>query len=312
MTDPLADIVTLLRPTAPFTKLASASGAWRVRRTDLEHVLYVLTIMGQARLHLANSPPILLNAGDFTLVPAARSFTMESVDPPPPPGMLNTPQRQSDGTFRLGPPDAPPQVQQLVGHCHFASPDADLLVPLLPDVVVVPGQDRLGVLARLVADEAQANRPARDIVLQRLLEVLLIEALRARANASATPGLLRGLGDARLSQVLRAMHADPAHAWTVVDLARMAGLSRSGFFSRFQRELGLSPIDYLIHWRMTLAKDWLRQGRLGISQIAAKVGYGSASAFSTAFSRCVGLPPAEYAVKMRQHQTVPKDVAVLG
>lgn len=312
MTDPLAEIVTLLRPGAPFTKMASASGPWRVRRTDLAQAFYVLTIAGQASLQLDHKPPILLQADDFTLVPAATAFTMSSVDPPPPPGLLNLPIRLPDGTYRLGPPDAPPQVQQLLGHCVFSSPDAALLVPLLPDLVRVRGEDRLGVLARLVADEARALRPARDIVLQRLLEVLLIEALRAHADTNASPGLLRGLQDARLATALRAIHAAPARNWTIAELASAAGLSRSAFFSRFQREVGLPPFDYLLNWRMTLAKDWLRQGRASIAEIASRVGYASASAFSTAFSRRVGLPPAQYAQQAAQNVTRIDEVAFLG
>ncbi|GHC56725.1 AraC family transcriptional regulator [Neogemmobacter tilapiae] len=312
MPDPLAEIVTLLQPSAPFTKRASASGPWRVRRTDLAQALYVLTIAGRANLELDNRPPILLQTGDFALVPAAQAFTMSSVDPPPPPGLLNLPLRLDDGTYRLGPPDAPPQVQQLLGHCVFASPDAALLVPLLPDVVVVRGADRLGVLAGLVADEALAERPARDIVLQRLLEVLLIEALRARAETQASPGLLRGLHDPRLSSVLRQIHAAPARGWTVAELARAAGLSRSAFFTRFQREVGLPPMDYLMNWRMTLAKDLLRHGRLGIAEIATRVGYGSASAFSTAFSRRVGCPPAQYAAQHGGSVSADAQATLLG
>ncbi len=165
---------------------------------------------------------------------------------------------------------------------------------------------RIGaVLARLVADEARANRPGREVVLERLLEVLLIEALRASSGTTAPPGLLRGLGDARHAIALRTMHADPARVWTVAQLARAAGLSRSASFAQFERELGQSPMAYLTGWRMSLAKDLLCRGRSSIAEVAARLGYRSASAFSTAFCREVGMPPMQYARKGRSEGTSP-------
>src|SRR5690606_5502229 len=119
-----------------------------------------------------------------------------------------------------------------VGHCTFAARDAGLLLTLLPDLVVIRGEARLAMLIRLVADEARATRPGREVVLERLLEVLLIEAFRASGGITAPPGLLRGLGDSHLSIALRALHEDPARPWTVAELARAAGLSRSALFTR--------------------------------------------------------------------------------
>ena len=91
------------------------------------------------------------------------------------------------------------------------------------------------------------------------------------------------------------MHGDPAHAWSVAALAEVAALSRSAFFDRFSRAVGLAPMAYLLAWRMALAKDLLHRRDLGLAEIAERVGYGSASAFSTAFSRHVGQPPSGYA-----------------
>jgi AraC-like DNA-binding protein len=90
------------------------------------------------------------------------------------------------------------------------------------------------------------------------------------------------------------MHADPARPWTIVELAKEAALSRSAFFDRFQRSVGVPPMEYLLGWRMALAKDMLRQDA-DIAEVAERVGYGSASTFSTAFSRHVGQPPGRYA-----------------
>ena len=111
--------------------------------------------------------------------------------------------------------------------------------------------------------------------------------------------LLRGLADDRLAVALRQMHGSPTRAWTVADLAREAALSRSTFFGRFRRDVGVAPMEYLLHWRMALAKDLLRRERIGVAQVAERVGYSSASTFSVAFARHVGTPPTLYAREQR-------------
>ena len=170
---------------------------------------------------------------------------------------------------------------------------------LLPRFVHVRGQGRLTTLVELVNEEWQGDRPGRDVVVARLVEVLLIEAFRSTAGPAAPPGLLRGLADDRLAVALRRMHDRPSHAWTVVELARAAALSRSTFFDRFRREVGAAPMEYLLGWRMALAKDLLRREKLSAAQAAERVGYSSASTFSTAFARHVGLPPMSYAREQR-------------
>lgn len=106
---------------------------------------------------------------------------------------------------------------------------------------------------------------------------------------------LRGLADPRLAAAIRCMHEHPGHAWTVAMLAREAALSRSTFFDRFRRAVGTAPMDYLLTWRMALAQSRLRRGQGGITEVAKRVGYGSASTFSVAFARHVGVPPGRYA-----------------
>jgi transcriptional regulator GlxA family with amidase domain len=186
-------------------------------------------------------------------------------------------------------------VRLLGGYFVFDSPDAALLVSLLPALVHVRGAGRLSVLVRLVGDEAIEQRSGRDLVLTRLVEVLLIEALRTAPADDAPPGLLRGLGDARLAPAIRQMHRQLARSWTVAQLAKAAALSRSAFFERFTRAVGVPPMEYLLAWRMAVARDLLRHQKLGIAAVAERVGYGSASTFSTAFSRHVGQPPSHYA-----------------
>jgi transcriptional regulator GlxA family with amidase domain len=107
--------------------------------------------------------------------------------------------------------------------------------------------------------------------------------------------LLRGLADAHLVSAMRQMHGQLARSWTIAQLAKTAGLSRSAFFERFQRTVALPPMEYLLAWRMAVAKDLLRRHDLSVGEVAERVGYGSASTFSTAFSRHVGRPPGRYA-----------------
>jgi transcriptional regulator GlxA family with amidase domain len=127
---------------------------------------------------------------------------------------------------------------------------------------------------------------------------MLVEALRFRTaeiDATLRPGLLEGLADPNLANALRCIHADVARDWSVAELARHAGLSRSAFSDRFTHKVGVPPMEYLIQWRMVLAKDMLQREPMPLEKVAAAIGYESASAFSTAFRRRVGRPPSHFA-----------------
>ncbi|KQY14145.1 AraC family transcriptional regulator [Massilia sp. Root133] len=295
MIDPLADVVGLLRPGVRYTKIVGAAGRWGVRRTETGEPSYCVVLDGACLLTAADMDPIALEPGDFVLIPATYDFSMSSLRPPPARDFDKPPAQVAPGEVRHGTRDGSPDVRFLIGHCEFAAPDAALLVSLLPRVVHVRGEARLATLVQLVNDEARAGRPARDVVLARLLEVLLIEALRGAGGTDASPGLVRGLADPRLAHALRALHAAPERAWTVADLAREAALSRSTFFERFSRTVGVAPMAYLLTWRMALAQDLLRRGAGSIAEVAERVGYSSASTFTVAFARHVGEPPGRYA-----------------
>ena len=198
------------------------------------------------------------------------------------------------GEVRHGTRGGRPDVRLLGGWFVFDSPDTGLLLSLLPTLVHVLGIERLSTLVRLVGEEASESWPGRDLVLTRLVEVLLIEALRATAGKDAPPGLLRGLADERLAPAIRQMHTHVARSSTVALLAKSAALSRSAFFERFARTVGVAPMEYLLDWRMAVAKDLLRWQDISVGEVAERVGYASASTFSTAFTRHVGQPPARY------------------
>ena len=293
--DPLADVVTLLQPAAPFSKLVTGAGGWAIRRTEFGQPFYCALLDGSSRLLADGHEPVTLQAGDFILIPSAQTFTATSLEPATSLLVDEPPIQLPNGEFRLGTPTGLPDVRMLIGYCTFGSPDAALLVSLLPKLVIVRGERRLTTLMQLVRDESREMRPARDVILMRLLEVLLIEALRSTVGTEASPGLLRGLADARLVMALRKMHESPAASWTVAQLSKESGLSRSTFFERFSRAVGVAPMEYLLSWRMALAKNLLRRGEASIGEIAERVGYSSQSTFTVAFTRLVGSPPTRFA-----------------
>jgi transcriptional regulator GlxA family with amidase domain len=192
-------------------------------------------------------------------------------------------------------------MRMLGGYFRFDRANAPLLVKLLPSIVHIrreePEAARLRKIVELIGEEADAHRPGRALILERLVEVLLVEALRFRSASAAREeqGLLAGLSDPALARALREIHVDVARRWTVEQLARTAGMSRAVFAERFARKVGMPPMHYLLEWRVALAKDMLRSERPSLADVAERVGYQSASAFSTAFTRLTGRSPSEFA-----------------
>jgi AraC-like DNA-binding protein len=295
--DPLAEIVLLLQPSALFSKTVVGAGSWRITPPDNQEPFYGVILEGGCQLTVDGQEMIRVEAGDFVLLPAARHLRVASREPPAE-GDDSPHIALGNGEFRVGAQSGPIDVRMLIGYCSFASPDADLLVPLLPQLVHIRCAGRLAQLVTLVREESRGQLPARDVVLSRLLEVLFIEALRLTTGAMSQ-GLARGLADLRISHAIRAMHERPSQSWTMADLAREAALSRSTFFERFKRTVGVAPMAYLLAWRMALAKQLLRKNESRIAEVAERVGYRSVSAFSVAFTRCAGQSPAQYARSSR-------------
>ncbi|WP_181700875.1 AraC family transcriptional regulator [Chthonobacter albigriseus] len=303
--EPLTAIITLLRPQVVRPKLIAAAGPWAVRYPRVDVAGYGLVLAGSCHLIPDGSPPVVLSAGDFVLMPPAPGFVMTSdpsVEPidgdPDPSGRLTE--------VRHGGRDSAPDFEMLGGYFRFESANLSLLADLLPSLVHVragdPTAKRLSATIDLTTEEALSGRPGRDLILERLIEVMLIEALRhagGKPDASGGPSLLRGLVDPNLSRALRCLHADLKRRWTVGDLAREAGLSRSAFSERFSAMVGLPPMEYVIQWRMAVARDALRKGDMQLEELALAIGYESASAFSTAFRKNVGRPPRSFAREMR-------------
>lgn len=296
-TDPLASIINLLRPRAVFGKIISGAGAWSIRYARQEDPGFCVVLEGACLLAAEEIGVLELREGDFILLPRTPGFTLATDLALPP--TLVAPDHSRE--VRHGDGSGPPAMRMLGGYFRFDHANAQLLVRLLPSVVHIrrdePGAARLRRLVELIGDEADADRPGRDLVLQRLVEVLLVEALRFRTGSAARQeqGLFAGLSDPALARTLREIHADVSRRWTVAALARTAHMSRAVFAERFARKVGIPPMQYLLEWRMAVARDLLRRDRPPLAEVAGRVGYQSASAFSTAFTRLTGRSPSEFA-----------------
>ncbi|GGD56422.1 AraC family transcriptional regulator [Pseudoxanthomonas indica] len=294
MSDPLSHVMQLLHPRAVFSKGISGAGDWAVRYSEFGEPSFCAVLEGGCRLDVDGQERLDLIAGDFLLLPATPGFTMAAGESERPVQVDPAHSQGSVAEIRHGRADGPAEFRLLGGWFQFDAADPGLLASLLPQAVHVRGVPRLTALVRMVREETDASRPGQGAVLGRLVELLLVEALRA-APAQASPGLLRGLADARLAAALVELHARPERAWTMTQLAEQAALSRSAFFERFTRVVGVAPMEYLLAWRMSLARMLLRQPNADLTDVAERVGYSSASTFSTAFSRRVGLSPGRYA-----------------
>jgi AraC-like DNA-binding protein len=296
--DPLAAVIDLLRPQTVLSKIVSGRGPWSVRHAAYEDPSFGLVLDGSCFIEPDGVGPIELQQGDFILLPATPGFTLASDLALTPMPVAPAPHAAET---RHGTKGGAPTMRLLGGFFRFDRANAELLVRFLPSMVFIrrgePGGARLSRIAELIGEEAREHRPGRELILERLVEVLLVEALRFRSSSAdgREQGLLAGLADPALARALRRIHDDVARRWTVASLARAAGMSRAVFAERFHATVGMPPMHYVLEWRMAIAKDLLTRERPPLAEIAEKIGYQSASAFSTAFSRHVGSPPSEFA-----------------
>ena len=294
--DPLSDVIALLRPGAAMSKPISGRGRWGVRYAAHNAPGFTIILDGECWLSFDDNEPMRVRKGDFLLLPSTPSFTLSSH-----PGIACTLGNPMEAPVRHGEQEGDPDFVSLGGTFRIEQVNAPLLLALLPSLIYIPASggrsERLSRLIELIMDECGHDDPGKEMVLHRLLEVLLVEALRWRGIGAddARAGLLNGMRDPLLARVLRTMHADVRANWTVAALAKIAGLSRSAFAARFGEVLGCGPIEYLARWRMALAKDSLLRGAKTLDRIADEIGYESASAFSTAFRKRLGISPGKFA-----------------
>jgi len=295
--DPLASIISLLRPQTVLSKIVSGAGKWSIRKPRYEDPAFCLLLDGSCFLDPDGVGALELKEGDFVLLPETPSFTLAS-DLSISPTLLDFDHSRET---QYGAESGPVTMRMLGGYFRVDRANAQLLIRLLPSVIHIrreeQGAMRLRRVVELIGEEADAHRPGRDLILERLVEVLLVEAIRFRSASAAREeqGLLAGLSDPALARTLREIHVDVARRWTVEQLAHTAGMSRAVFAERFARKVGMPPMQYLLEWRVALAKNMLRGERPSLAEVAERVGYQSASAFSTAFARMTGRSPSAFA-----------------
>ena len=294
--DPLSDIIALLRPRAAVSKPISGRGEWGVRYAAYDEPGYTIVLAGEAWLGFEGEKPLHLVAGDFLLLPTTPAFSLSSA--PDVTGKSVEPRAEA---VRHGEQEGEPDFLALGGSFAIEPVNAQLLLSLLPARIHIPATEgkttRFGRLIELLAEECSSDLPGKDLYLGRMLEALLIEALRWQSawTIRGPAGLLNAMRDPALARALQALHSNVRAGWTVAGLAGIAGMSRSAFSARFSEAIGCAPIEYLARWRMAIAREALVQGAKSLDRIADEIGYESASAFSTAFRRRQGCPPGRFA-----------------
>ena len=304
--DPLSDVLRAVRLDGAFFYAVEASEPWSVEAVaakeltprvlpGAEHLIsYHILTSGRCWGGLTGQRAVPLAPGDVIVFPHGDGHVMSS-DPtlhsePATPGRFPE-------TVTIG---AGGQVGATFV-CGFLGCDRRPFNPLLstlPRQLHLPGLSSgwLQSFARQVVEESQARRVGADSVLTRLAELMFVEVLR-RYIETLPPdqhGWLAGLRDDAVGRTLGLLHGDPAHAWTLDELAAKVAMSRSAFADRFSTFVGQPPMQYLAHWRMHLAAQRLATGRAKIATIAAEVGYESEEAFSRAFKRLMGVSPAAW------------------
>lgn len=296
--DALAAVVTLLKPQAIGAKIIHGAGRWGVRYPAFNQPSFALVLKGPCWLAVDGMPTTILETGDFVLFPAMPGFTMAS-DPKVKPGAMKpVPSGQQVEEIFHGDATKEPSVSLLGGYFAFDPVNAALLLEFLPKMLRVratdPASGSIAAVVELIRGEAREKRAGRSLVLARLIEIVLVEALRSAPAEVITTGLLSGLRDPQLAAALLGIHTRTAHPWTLATLAREAAMSRSSFAERFARVVGLTPLNYLLQWRLAVAKDLLAREQKSVGETAFAVGYESASGFSTAFSRETGHSPMAF------------------
>lgn len=296
--DPLSEVLSLLKPRSSVSSGFEAGGDWAVRFADPEARIKCYAVThGSCWLSVeGGEAPVRIAAGECFVLPRGRPFRLGSdlVTPPvdartifPPPVAGGVVCLNGGGSFAL------------VGS-RFAVEGrlASVLLDGLPAIVQVRGaadQEALVWLVEQMRREVREPRPGGALVARHLAHMMLVQALRLHLADAATSGTgwYFALAHPRLAAAMAALHADPGRRWTLSELGRIAGMSRSAFALTFRERVGETPIGYLQRWRMLLAGERLKQGE-PVAAIAPGLGYESESAFSTAFKRTMGCTPRAF------------------
>lgn len=304
MVDPLSDIVSMVTVDAAVTSRLEASGCWGLRFAAVPYAKFGVVHRGECWIAATEHPPVRLAAGDCYLFTAGGGYTMAGAADTPAGAIDDAEVRYAsdavDGWLRLGEVEEEPDVIVTGGRFVLDADHAALLLDLLPPVLRVHAGSQSAPALRaamelLVAETAAgAVQPGGELVRAHLAHIVITAALRAYAADPAVSGWLAALTDPQLGPVLRAVHGDPSHSWTVGELAQRAHLARSTFAARFRDIVGVPPLEYLLRLRMHHAVGLLRRPDASVTEVAQRVGYASHSSFSHAFTRVMGAPPGRF------------------
>ncbi|MET7699550.1 MULTISPECIES: AraC family transcriptional regulator [unclassified Streptomyces] len=305
--DPLAGLLEGPRARGAFMIRACFDPPWCVRVEDRAPLTVVLMVRGDSWIMPDGGEPVRLRAGDLAITRGPDPYTCAD-DPATAPQAVILPGgecsypdgRSLKGHWDLGVRSWGDRLDgsavmligtyMMQGEVHGRLLDAlPPLLTLTPDVWECP-------LTPILAEEIVRDEPGQEVVLDRLLDLIVIAALRAWFSRpeAATPAWYRALADPVVGRVLRLLQDNPAHPWTVATVAAKAGVSRAALARRFSELVGEPPMTYLTGWRLALAADRLRDTDDTLEAIARQVGYGSAFALSNAFKRVYGVSPQEH------------------
>jgi AraC-like DNA-binding protein len=280
---------------------------WSLRIQDEAPLAVVAMVRGECWIVPDQGPPERLAPGDLAILRGPDHYTVAD-DVGTPPQIVIHPGQHC--TTLEG--ESLAEVMHLGvrtwGNSHDGSTilltgayqtDSELSRPLLdalPQLAVLRTRDWESPLVPLLANEIVKEEPGQQAVLDRLLDLLLVAALRAWFGRpeGQPPAWYRANGDPVVGPALRLMQNDPAHPWTVASLAAEVGVSRASLARRFHELVGEPPMAFLTNWRMALAADLLREPASTVGGVARQVGYTSPFTFSTAFKRVYGLAPRAY------------------
>ncbi|WP_433270407.1 AraC family transcriptional regulator [Actinosynnema sp. CS-041913] len=294
----LTDLLRGIRAHGALVCRSFASPPW-----SLAFAAAPLTVAMAARgdgwLIAEGHPPMKLRIGDIGLVRGPLRFVL--ADDPATPPQIDTSAPGCD-QWQVGPRTygwgTDGEAVLITGCYDVEGSISDRLLNALPQAFVVPSTEGPCPTVDLLSAEIDKDQPGQEIVLDRLLDLLLVFALREwfdRPEANP-PAWYRALGDPVVGPALRAIHDEPARAWTVGDLAALARVSRAALAKRFTAQVGVPPLTYLTEWRMAVAADLLTKPDTTIGSVARAVGYTDGFAFSTAFKRVRGVRPSDHRV----------------
>jgi AraC-like DNA-binding protein len=265
-------------------------------------ILYHLLTEGRAYARLMDGPNVELTAGDIVVFPHGDAHVLGNGPRSRPADTFKTFQKSLTQGIKLVQFGGGGELTRFV--CGFMACDPRLSAVVLtglPKVLTVnvaaePSGQWIENSIRYSVSEADCSAEGKQVVLAKLSEVLFVETLRRYISTlpEEQKGWLAGARDPVISKVLALIHKDPGDPWTIANLARRVGLSRTRLAERFRHFLGESPISYLTQWRLKLGADILQSTDDSVAEVAAAVGYGSEAAFNRAFKREFNCPPAQF------------------